>query len=123
MSFTTQVKVKNANFGSYKYENVTVVCTYGGTTVGEFVIPRGKARLKSTKKVNDVQVNLSSKALASTVDLRSELNAGAISLSSNAKMSGKVEVMMIMKVKKTAEMMGTIVVDVPSMAVRSPSCK
>ncbi|GMN31879.1 hypothetical protein TIFTF001_003437 [Ficus carica] len=51
MTFTTQVRVKNTNWGPYKFDNTTATFTYDGETVGEVVIPKGKAGMRSTKKV------------------------------------------------------------------------
>lgn len=122
MSFTTQVRVKNSNFGPYKYDNTTVVFTLHGTTVGELAIPKGSAGMKSIKNINNLQVRLNSQALPSTAG--TELNSGVLRLSSRAKMTGKVELMMIMKKKKSAEMECTIVIDVSTKAtVRSLECK
>ncbi|KAF5460610.1 hypothetical protein F2P56_020468 [Juglans regia] len=103
ISFTTQVRVKNTNFGPYKYDRATVAFMYDGVTVGEVSIPKGKAGMLSTKKVS-VSVNVNSKALQSTSNLGSELSSGILTLRSHAKLSGKVELMFVMKKKKSAEM-------------------
>ncbi|XP_040989284.1 uncharacterized protein LOC121236866 [Juglans microcarpa x Juglans regia] len=103
ISFTTQVRVKNTNFGPYKYDSATVAFMYDGVTVGEVGIPKGKAGMLSTKKVS-VTVNVNSKALQSTSNLGSDLSGGNLTLTSHAKLSGKVELMFVMKKKKSAEM-------------------
>ncbi|PON43884.1 Late embryogenesis abundant protein [Parasponia andersonii] len=123
LRFTTQVRVKNTNFGPYKFDATTLNFTYGGTTVGQVVIPKGKAGLKSTKKINDVVVSLSSTQLPSTANLGSELTAGTLTLSSAAKMTGKVELMLIMKKKKSANMNCIIIIDVASKTLRNLQCK
>ncbi|PON39885.1 Late embryogenesis abundant protein [Parasponia andersonii] len=122
MSFSTQVRVKNSNFGPYKFDNTTAIFTYGGATIGQVVIPKGKAGLKSTKKIN-VVVNLSSSQLPNTANLGSELTSGTLTLSSTAKMTGKVELMLIMKKKKSANMDCTITMDVNEKKLRSLECK
>ncbi|XP_040989285.1 uncharacterized protein LOC121236867 [Juglans microcarpa x Juglans regia] len=103
ISFTTQVRVKNTNFGPYKYDSATAAFMYDGVTVGEVSIPKGKAGMLSTKKVS-VTVKVNSKALQSTSNLGSELSSGILTLRSHAKLSGKVELMFVMKKKKSAEM-------------------
>ncbi|GMN31873.1 hypothetical protein TIFTF001_003431 [Ficus carica] len=124
MSFAAQVRVKNPNFGPYKFHDTTATFAYDGVTVGEVLILKSKAGLKSTKKI-DVAVNLSSSALqsSSTSKLGNELSGGALTLTSTAKMSGKVELMLMMKKKKSAEMNCIITVDVSANAVRSLQCK
>ncbi|PON43887.1 Late embryogenesis abundant protein [Parasponia andersonii] len=122
MNFSAQVRVKNSNFGPYKFDNTTAVFTYGGATVGQVIIPKGKAGLKSTKKIN-VIVSLSSSQLPNTADLGTELASGTLTLSSTAKMTGKVELMLIMKKKKSANMNCTITIDVNQKKLRSLECK
>ncbi|PON97750.1 Late embryogenesis abundant protein [Trema orientale] len=123
MSFTTQVRVKNTNFGPYKFDATTATFTYDGATVGQVIIPKGKAGLKSTKKINNVIVNLSSTQLANTANLGSELTAGTLTLSGTANMTGKVELMLIMKKKKSINMNCTITIDVAAKNLRSLECK
>ncbi|KAL5551968.1 hypothetical protein UlMin_002144 [Ulmus minor] len=122
MSFTAQVRVKNTNFGRYKFDGSTMTFTYDGVAVGKVIIPKGKAGLKSTKKIN-VTVNLSSSALQNTGNLGSELNGGVLTISSSARMTGKVELMMVMKKKKSADMNCTLTVDVATKALRTLQCK
>ena len=122
MSFTAQVRVKNPNWGPYKYDNATATFTSHGATVGQVVIPKGKAGMKGTKKVT-VTVSLDSKQIANTGDLNGELSAGTLTLTSTAKMMGKVELLLIMKKKKSAEMSCNIVIDVGTKSLKSLQCK
>ena len=68
MTFATQVRVKNPNFGRYKFKSTNTTFTYKGTMVGQMFISKGKAGLKSTKKMNAV-VTLSSGQLPNAADL------------------------------------------------------
>ncbi|KAK7818444.1 late embryogenesis abundant protein At1g64065 [Quercus suber] len=121
LSFTTQVSVKNTNFGPYKFDSTTATFMYQGVTVGQVTIPKGKAGLQSTKKVG-VTVNVNSNALPSTTNLGSELGGGVLTLNSHAKLSGKVELMFVMKKKKSAEMICTMTIDLSAKAVQSIIC-
>ncbi|XP_050269131.1 late embryogenesis abundant protein At1g64065-like [Quercus robur] len=121
LSFTTQVRVKNTNFGPYKFDSTIATFMYQGVTVGQVIIPKGKAGLRSTKKVG-VTVNVNSNALPSTTNLGSELGAHVLTLNSHAKLSGKVELMFIMKKKKSAEMNCTMTIDLSTKAVQSMIC-
>ncbi|KAG2716865.1 hypothetical protein I3760_03G147800 [Carya illinoinensis] len=106
ISFTTQVRIKNTNFGPYKYESTNAMFTYQGVTVGQVSIPKGKAGFRSTKTVT-VTVSVNSNALpmsTTSSTLGSELGAGVLTLNSHAKLSGKVELMFVMKKKKAAKM-------------------
>ena len=122
LSFTTQVGVKNTNFGPYKFDSTIATFMYQGVTVGQVTIPKGKAGLRSTKKVG-VIVNVDSNALSSTAGLGSELGAGVLTLNSQAKLSGKVELMFVMKKKKSAEMNCTMTIEVSTKAIQSMSCE
>ena len=122
LSFTTQVRVKNANFGPYKFDSTIATFMYQRVTVGQVTIPKGKAGLRSTKKVT-VTVDVNSNALSSTTGLGSELGAGVLTLNGQAKLSGKVELMFVMKKKKSAEMNCTMTIEVSTKAVQSMNCK
>ena len=122
LSFTTQVRVKNTNFGPYKYDGTNVTFMYQGVTVGQFTIPKGKAGFRSTKKVS-VTVDVNSNALPSTTSLGSELGAGVLTLNSHAKLSGKVELMFVMKKKKSAEMNCNMTIVLSTKEVQALSCE
>ena len=122
LSFTTQVGIKNTNFGPYKYDSTIATFMYQGVTIGQVTIPKGKAGLRSTKKVT-VIVKVNSNALSSTTGLGSELGAGVLTLNGQAKLSGKVELMFVMKKKKSAEMNCSMTIDLSSKAIQSMICE
>ena len=122
LSFTTQVGIKNTNFGPYKYDSTIATFMYQGVTIGQVTIPKGKAGLRSTKKVT-VIVKVNSNALSSTTGLGSELGAGVLTLNGQAKLSGKVELMSVMKKKKSAEMNCSMTIDLSSKAIQSMICE
>ncbi|TQD74851.1 hypothetical protein C1H46_039609 [Malus baccata] len=101
--FTTKIRVKNSNWGPFKFDAGTVTFLYQGAAVGKVVIPKRKAGMLSTKKI-DVEVSLNSNALPSRSALGTELSSGVLTLSSQATLTGKVELMFIMKKKKSATM-------------------
>ncbi|KAB1215403.1 hypothetical protein CJ030_MR4G025307 [Morella rubra] len=119
ISFTTQVTIKNTNFGPYKYDATNVTFTYQGITVGQASIPKSKAGMRSTKKVS-VTVNVNSNSLPTNPNLGS---AGVLTLSSQAKLSGKVELIFVMKKKKSAEMNCTMTINVSTKAVQDVNCQ
>ncbi|KAM3685637.1 hypothetical protein ACB098_11G136300 [Castanea mollissima] len=120
VTFTTQVRVKNTNFGLYEYDSTNATFMYQGVTVAQVTIPNGKAGLRSTKKVS-VTVNVNSNALPSNTSLTSELSAGFLILNSHAEFSGKVVLMFVMK-KKLAEMNCTMSIDLSTKEVQAMSC-
>ncbi|CAN6585985.1 unnamed protein product [Malus baccata var. baccata] len=94
---------------------------YQGATVGQVSIPKSKAGMLSTKKIN-VEVSLSSSALSGT-NLGSEMSNGVLTLNSAAKLTGKVELMFIMKKKKSSTMDCTMAFDLSSKTLKSLQCK
>ncbi|XP_062076016.1 late embryogenesis abundant protein At1g64065-like [Humulus lupulus] len=122
MKFSAQMKVKNSNFGPYKFDDTTVFFTYAGTAVGQVTIPKGKAGFKSNKKIN-LDVDLSSAKLSNTAELSRDLAAGTLTLQGKATMTGKIELMFIMKKKKSTNMDCTIVIDVNQNKLQSLNCK
>ena len=122
ISFTTQVRVKNTNFGPYKYDSTNATFMYQGVTVGQVIIPKGKAGFRSTKKVS-VTVNVNSNALPSTTSLGNELGTGVLTLNSHAKFNGKVELLFVMKKKKATEMNCTMTINLSAEKVQSIICE
>ncbi|KAK9927085.1 hypothetical protein M0R45_024287 [Rubus argutus] len=116
-TFNTQIRIKNTNWGPYKYDAGTVTFLYQNVTVGTADVPKGKAGMRGTKKIS-VNATLDASALPSGSTLGNELT-----LSTAAQLTGKVELMLIMKKKKSASMSCTIVIDVPGKSVKSVECK
>lgn len=122
INFTAPIRIKNTNFGPYKYDAATVSFTYGGVPVGQVVVPKSKAGFKSTKKV-DVTASVSSNAFTSNSSLASELSSGVLTLTGQGRLDGKVELMFIFKKKKSTDMNCIMAIDVASEAVQSVNCK
>ncbi|XP_015867337.3 late embryogenesis abundant protein At1g64065 [Ziziphus jujuba] len=126
VDITTKVKVKNTNFGAYKYDNSTVAFSYQGSSVGQVAIQKGKAGWLTTKNIDGVAVKLNYQALTNMTAasyLDNELSTGVLTLNGNGKMTGKVELIWIMKKKKSAEMNCTIAINVQSQTIKSLECK
>ncbi|KAI4376138.1 hypothetical protein MLD38_013929 [Melastoma candidum] len=122
MTFIAPIRIKNTNFGPYKYDATTVDFTYGGVTVGTVAVPKSKASFKSTKKVN-LEVNLNSNGLlGANSNLGNELSKGVITLGSQGTMNGKVTLMLMFKKKKSTKMNCTMTVDVNARSVKSVQC-
>ena len=88
INFTTQMRVKNTNFGPYKYDSTIATFMYKDLSVGQVTIPKGKAGLRSTKKVG-ITVNENLKDLPSSSNLAGDLDSRLLMLNSHAKLSGK----------------------------------
>ncbi|PRQ18758.1 putative Late embryogenesis abundant protein, LEA-14 [Rosa chinensis] len=120
--FTTQIRIKNTNWGPYKFDAGSATFLYQGVTIGQVVIPKSKAGMRSTKKIN-VEVSVNTNASPSSSTLGSELNSGVLTLTSQVQLKGKVELMLIMKKTKKASMECTITFDLSSKTVKALLCK
>ncbi|KAI4364920.1 hypothetical protein MLD38_020951 [Melastoma candidum] len=109
------IRIKNRNFGPYKYDATTVNFTYAGANVGQATVQKGKAGFMGTKKL-DVDVTLSS-AKVTGQTIGAELTVRSVGT-----LNGKVEMMWIFKKKKAIHMDCTIVLDVSGKTVKSVAC-
>ncbi|KAI3422681.1 LEA_2 domain-containing protein [Psidium guajava] len=117
MTFLAPIRVKNTNWGPFKYGASNVTFFYGDAEVGRVDIPKSKANFKSTKKIN-LNVTLSSAS-----NPGSNLSSGDITINSRGELSGKITVMFMFKKKKTSQMNCTMVISTSTKAVKSLSCK
>ncbi|KAL6972000.1 hypothetical protein U1Q18_031683 [Sarracenia purpurea var. burkii] len=114
LMMNVEVGVKNTNFGPYKFDNSTIYFYYQDTEVGSAFIPKSKANFKSTKKFT-VSVNLTSTNLAT--------NPLFLPLTSRSRLTGKVELMLIMKKKKSVDMDCTMNINTVTRELQDLQCK
>ncbi|KAI8564918.1 hypothetical protein RHMOL_Rhmol03G0220400 [Rhododendron molle] len=113
-TLNAQFVVKNTNFGPYKYDSTTVNFLYNDIQVGSAVISKSKANFLSTKKINvPVDLNLSGNTS----------NSEFLTLTSTARLSGKVELMLIFKKKKAVNMNCTMDVNTKTKELLNVACK
>ncbi|XP_057466641.1 late embryogenesis abundant protein At1g64065-like [Actinidia eriantha] len=123
LRMNAQLGVRNTNFGPFKYGNTTIHFYYKGTEVGSTTVRKSKANFRSTKKVN-VPVDLvMPNNIASNSDLASDISSGILPLTSQSRLSGKVEIMFIFKKKRTANMNCTMEVNILTKQLQNIKCK
>ncbi|KAK9276179.1 hypothetical protein L1049_005710 [Liquidambar formosana] len=122
MTLIAEIAVKNKNFGHFRFDNSTASVTYGGTTVGDGELLKGRTSARKTKRVN-VTMDVSSNGFSDSTELSNELNSGILRLSSQANLRGKVTLMKVMKKRKTTKMNCTMSVDLDSSIVQILNCK
>lgn len=123
MTIIARLKIKNKNFGDYKYERTAMNISYGGVTVGEGVILNGKAEARDTETV---QVTA---RVSSVVALSNETSSGILVLESKAALRGKVHLMKMwgihfpmMKKRKGAQMNCVMEINLASGVVQDMDC-
>lgn len=122
MTFTAQIRVRNTNWGPYKFDGGFATFLYQGIPVGQIMIPDGKAGIRSTKKI-DAVVNVNSATLTGNTALGSELSNGMLMLTSTARLSGKVELMLIMKKRRFAEMQCSMLFSLAAHTIQNLECE
>ncbi|XAR70245.1 hypothetical protein NMG60_11027033 [Bertholletia excelsa] len=122
MKLTGQVRVKNTNFGHYKFDDGIATITYEGTKVGQFIIPERRLRARTTKSIEFI-VDLSFAGISNSSRLEGDLRSGVLNLSSQAKLNGKVQLMKVIKKKKRGEMSCTMAVNLSTKQVQDVNCK
>lgn len=122
VKLNAEISVKNTNFGEFKFDNSTATISYNGTKVGEFTIIMSRAKFRSTKRFN-VTVTATSAKVSTKSLLASDLSSGKLPLTSYAKLSGKVHLLMIFKKKKSAELSCSMAVNTKSQAIENLTCK
>ncbi|KAL0304345.1 UNVERIFIED_CONTAM: Late embryogenesis abundant protein [Sesamum radiatum] len=118
---TAQVSVKNTNFGQYKFEDTNVAFYYNGAVVGSAFIPGSSAKARSTKRLITV-VELSSAGLQNGAQLGSDLSSGVLAVNSGGRLRGKVELLKVLKRKKSAEMNCIIAINLAQRIVGDLRC-
>ncbi|KAK4384916.1 hypothetical protein Sango_2615600 [Sesamum angolense] len=118
----TELGVKNANFGRYKYRNTTVVFFYRDTPVGQAILQNSRVNWRATKKI-DVAVDLNLGNAAANSQLGSDLSAGIVPITSQARMTGRVELVFVMKKNKATEMKCNMEIVTATQQLRNIVCK
>lgn len=113
LRFNARVLVKNNNFGRYKFDSTVGTVSSGSNNVGQFVIDDARVRARSTKKI----------AVIADLTSSSNTSSGSLDLIIEAKLRGKVELMKVIKRKKTADMYCTMTVNLSTNAVQILRCK
>ncbi|KAK7818451.1 late embryogenesis abundant protein At1g64065 [Quercus suber] len=121
MRLVAQVAIKNTNFGHFKYDSSNVTILYGGMPVGEAVIAEGRTKARKTQRF-DVTVDITSEKLSGNTNLTNDIGSGYLMLSSQAKLSGKVQLMKVIKKKKSGEMSCTMTVNLAQRVIQDLKC-
>ncbi|KAK4431411.1 Late embryogenesis abundant protein [Sesamum alatum] len=118
---TAQLSVKNTNFGQFKFEDTNIAFYYNGAVVGSAFIPGSRAKARSTNKFITV-VELSSAGLQNRAQLGSDLSSGVLAVNSGGRLSGKVELLKVLKRKKSAQMNCIIAINLAQRIIGDLRC-
>ncbi|MGI4329160.1 LEA type 2 family protein [Klebsiella pneumoniae] len=123
LRMNAQFGIKNTNFGPYKYDNTTVTFFYKGTPVGSTTVRKSKADFRRTKKVNFAVDLVTPTELSSNSELASDISSGILPLTSQSRLTGKIEIMFIFKKKRATNMNCTMDVNIAQQVLQNIKCK
>lgn len=121
MSLTADVSVKNPNYASFRYPNTTTSLFYRGALIGEARGPPGNARARRTLRMN-VTVDVVADRVLALPDVGSDLNSGAVTISSYTEIEGRVKIWMVKK-HATVRMNCSLTINMTSQAITEQKCK
>ncbi|WCJ36747.1 hypothetical protein M5689_017928 [Euphorbia peplus] len=124
-TINTQFGVKNTNFGHFKYEMSNVTFKYRGIIVGVVSVDKARARARSTRKFVTNVVLKTDTTMFSPGDfdlLNSDLKLGTLPLTSSSRLNGKIQLMVMIKKKKSAQMSCNMNVDVVTRTLQNIIC-
>ncbi|PIN16257.1 hypothetical protein CDL12_11095 [Handroanthus impetiginosus] len=116
-----ELSVKNTNFGRYKFQDSAVSFYYNGDPVGTLFIPNSRAKARSTKRL-EAAVDLSSAGMPNRPQLGADLSSGVLFLKGRSRLNGEVEVLRVLKRKKSAELDCDIAINLRQRIVGDFSC-
>ncbi|XVF10505.1 hypothetical protein REPUB_Repub07fG0188800 [Reevesia pubescens] len=120
-TLVTEVTVENSNFGDFRFENTTGSVWFGSVVVGEMKIPMGRAQARATERLN-VSVAVSSVRISDTRNLSSYISSGLLELNSHVKLSGKVNIMNIMRKRRHPEMNCFMTLNLTGHSIQGLTC-
>ncbi|XP_073127602.1 late embryogenesis abundant protein At1g64065-like [Henckelia pumila] len=113
-SFNTRMRaeitLKNSNFIKYKFPSSDISFYYNGEPVGSAFFPDSRVRARSTEEW-EVEVELSAVGLAGPEQLGNDLRSGVLVLNGRSRLSGRVELLKLLKKKKSTEMDCILAID------------
>ncbi|KAM7499727.1 hypothetical protein LguiA_024141 [Lonicera macranthoides] len=121
MRMNAELGVKNTNFGHFRYRDTTIDLYYRGTKVGETSVQRARARARSTRKFN-ISVDLTSTNVTDTARLASDISSGILPLTAQARLRGRITIMLIMKKNKSANMNCTMQANIQTRQLQNLIC-
>lgn len=121
MSLTADVSVKNPNYVGFRYPNTTTALFYRGAEIGVARGPPGNSRARRTARMN-VTIEVVADRVLALPDVGSDLNSGAVTISSYSDLKGKVKIWMIKK-EARVKMNCTLTINMTSQSITQQKCK
>ncbi|XP_075473403.1 uncharacterized protein LOC142504413 [Primulina tabacum] len=106
----SELALKNSNFIKYKFPSSDISFYYNGELVGSAFFPDLRVRARSTEEW-EVVVELSAVGLVGREQLGSDLRSGVLMLNGRSRLSGKVELLKLLKKRKSTDLDCILAID------------
>lgn len=121
MTLVADVWVRNPNFASIDYGNMTTTLFYRGVVVGESREPAGRARARRTVTINASMEIMADRILLQP-DLGADILSGLVNVSSDTRVGGKIKLAIFEK-QMTMNMRCNVSVNVTSKTIQQHKCR
>ncbi|XP_057780043.1 late embryogenesis abundant protein At1g64065-like [Salvia miltiorrhiza] len=121
VTLIADVWVKNPNFASIDYGNMTTTLFYRGVAVGESRAPPGTARARRSERISATVVVMADRILAQP-DLDADIVSGLVNVSSYTRVGGKINLAIFEK-RVTVKMSCNVSINVTSREIQHHKCK
>ncbi|KAH6789251.1 hypothetical protein C2S51_004257 [Perilla frutescens var. frutescens] len=121
VTLNAEVLVRNPNFASIDYGNMTTTLFYRGVVVGQSRAPPGTARARRTVTIN-AAVDIMTDRVLSQPDLDADMLSGVVNVSSYTRVGGKINLGIFEK-QMTMKMSCNVSINVTSKAIQHHKCR
>ncbi|XP_010504211.1 PREDICTED: uncharacterized protein LOC104781289 [Camelina sativa] len=122
LTLNVDLSLKNPNRVGFSYDSSSALLSYRGQLIGEAPLPASRIAPRKTHLLN-LTLTLMADRLLSESELLSDVMAGVIPLNTFVKVSGKVSVLKIFKIKVQSSSSCDLIVSVSDRNVTSQNCK
>ncbi|XP_008465308.2 uncharacterized protein LOC103502964 [Cucumis melo] len=122
LSINVDLTVENPNKVAFEYSKSTAVVIYRGEKVGEAPIPGGRLPGKGTEKMN-LTLTIMGERMLGRSEVFSDVVSGQLSISTLARLAGKVKVMGVVKIHVVASTSCDLIIDVKNGSFGDQLCQ
>lgn len=122
-SMVAVLKIKNPNFGDFKFDPSSVSFSYGGFKIAEAKIRKGGLNVRGSKRLK-LNIELRSNKLTDSNSLRNDINSGLLKLSGYVKITGELYFLKIIKKTRTSrDVICSMTLILRSKTIKDLQCK
>ncbi|KAJ8898892.1 hypothetical protein K2173_008201 [Erythroxylum novogranatense] len=122
ITLDVDMSLKNPNKVSMKYTNSSALLNYRNQAIGEVPIPAGRIASDRTQAMN-LTVTVMADRLFSDPQLIQDVSAGSLPINVYTKISGKVKIIGIIKVKFTATVSCDMTILISNRTIGQQNCR